>query len=231
VTKKSILVVDDELSIIKLLRANLEDCGYRVLAAMDGAEAVHTFEKEQFDLVILDITMPKMDGFEVCRRLREWSQVPIIMLSAQADEADKVKCLNLGADDYLTKPFGLNELKARINAILRRNKAAGSSPTMSLFKCDNININFAERRVKVNDREVKLTATEYNLLRELVLNANKTLSHSMLLNRVWGPEYSQEKEYVRVFVRRLREELEPEPGNPRYILTVPRVGYQFKTTG
>jgi len=144
---------------------------------------------------------------------------------------DKVKCLELGADDYITKPFGLNELKARINAVLRRNKAADSSPTMSLFKCDNININFAERRVKVNDREVKLTATEYNLLRELVLNANKTLSHSMLLNRVWGPEYSQEKEYVRVFVRRLREELEPEPGNPRYILTVPRVGYQFKTTG
>jgi len=231
VTKKSILVVDDELSIIKLLRANLEDCGYRVLAAMDGAEAVRTFEKEQFDLVILDITMPKMDGFDVCRRLREWSKIPIIMLSARGDEMDKVKCLELGADDYITKPFGLNELKARINAVLRRNKAADSSPTMSLFKCDNININFAERRVKVNDREVKLTATEYNLLRELVLNANKTLSHSMLLNRVWGPEYSQEKEYVRVFVRRLREELEPEPGNPRYILTVPRVGYQFKTTG
>ena len=230
-TKKSILVVDDELSIIKLLRANLEDCGYRVLAAMDGAEAVRTFEKEQFDLVILDITMPKMDGFDVCRRLREWSKIPIIMLSARGDEMDKVKCLELGADDYITKPFGLNELKARINAVLRRNKAADSSPTMSLFKCDNININFAERRVKVNDREVKLTATEYNLLRELVLNANKTLSHSMLLNRVWGPEYSQEKEYVRVFVRRLREELEPEPGNPRYILTVPRVGYQFKTTG
>lgn len=230
-TKKSILVVDDELSIIKLLRANLEDCGYRVLTAMDGAEAVRTFEKEQFDLVILDITMPKMDGFDVCRRLREWSKIPIIMLSARGDEMDKVKCLELGADDYITKPFGLNELKARINAVLRRNKAADSSPTMSLFKCDNININFAERRVKVNDREVKLTATEYNLLRELVLNANKTLSHSMLLNRVWGPEYSQEKEYVRVFVRRLREELEPEPGNPRYILTVPRVGYQFKTTG
>ena len=230
-TKKSILVVDDELSIIKLLRANLEDCGYRVLTAMDGAEAVRTFEKEQFDLVILDITMPKMDGFDVCRRLREWSQVPIIMLSARGDETDKVKCLELGADDYITKPFGLNELKARINAVLRRNKAADSSPTMSIFKCGSININFAERRVKVNDREVKLTATEYNLLRELVLNANKTLSHSMLLNRVWGPEYSQEKEYVRVFVRRLREELEPEPGNPRYILTVPRVGYQFKTTG
>ena len=228
--KTRILVVDDEPVIIKFLRANLESNGYNVLAAVDGAEALQTFEMELPDLVILDIMMPKMDGFEVCRRLREWSQIPVIMLSARGQVTDKVKCLELGADDYITKPFGVNELIARVKAVLRRAEAARTTPSRPSFICDTIEVNFIGRWVKVADREVKLTPTEYNLLRELVVNVNKVLTHSMLLSKVWGVEYTREKEYLRVFIGRLRKGLEPDPENPKYIITVPGVGYRFKTT-
>ncbi len=228
--KPLILVVDDELSIIKFLRANLENNGYRVVAATDGAEALHTIEMELPDLVILDIMMPRMDGFEVCRQLREWSQVPIIMLSAKDDESDKVKCLDLGADDYITKPFGKDELIARVKAVLRRTKAVETTPTRSSFTSGDLQINFAQRQVTVAGEEVKLTPTEYNLLQELVLNAGKVLTHAHLLNKVWGVEYQEEREYLRVFIARLRKQLEPNPEIPKYILTIPGVGYQFKTT-
>ena len=228
--KTRILVVDDELSIIKFLRANLESKGYEVLTAINGAEALQTFEMELPDLVILDIMMPKMDGFEVCRRLREWSQIPIIMLSARGDESDKVKCLDLGADDYITKPFGKDELIARVRAVTRRTETAASMPTQPSFTSGDLEISFAQRRVTVAGKEVKLTPTEYTLLQEFVLNAGKVLTHTHLLNKVWGPEYSEEREYLHVFVRRLRAKLEPAPTNPRYIVTVPGVGYQFKDT-
>jgi len=228
--KTHILVVDDEISIIKFLRANLANKGYKVLAAMSGAEALHIIEAELPHLIILDIMMPKMDGFEVCRRLREWSQIPIIMLSARADERDKVKCLDIGADDYMTKPFGASELIARVRAVLRRTEAKTAAPAQSSFTSDDLEINFAERRVTTAGREVKLTPTEYNLLQELVLNANKVLTHNMLLGRVWGTEYGEEKEYLRVFIGRLRKLLEPDPENSKHILTIPGVGYQFKTT-
>ena len=225
-----ILVVDDELSIIKFLRANLEAKGYKVLAAMDGAEALQTFEMELPDLMILDIMMPKMDGFEVCRRIREWSQTPIIMLSARGDESDKVKCLDLGADDYITKPFGASELIARVRAVLRRTEAIATTPTRPSFTSGDLQISFAQRQVTVAGKEVKLTPTEYSLLQELVLNAGKVLTHTHLLNKVWGPEYRDEREYLHVFVRRLRTKLEPAPTNPRYIMTVPGIGYQFTDT-
>ena len=228
--KPRILVVDDELSIIKFLRANLEAKGYNVLAAMDGAQALQTFEMELPDLVVLDIMMPKMDGFEVCRRLREWSQVPVIMLSALGDEGDKVKCLDLGADDYITKPFGASELIARVRAVLRRTEGAGTIPTQPSFTSGDLEINFVKRRVTVAGNEVKLTPTEYALLQEFVLNAGKVLTHTYLLNKVWGSEYREDTQYLHVFVRRLRAKLEPDPTNPRYILTVPGVGYQFKDT-
>ena len=228
--KTRILVVDDELSIVKFLRANLEARGFEVLAALNGAEALHTFEMEMADLVILDIMMPRMDGFEVCRRLREWSQVPIIMLSAKGDESDKVKCLDLGADDYITKPFGKDELIARVKAVLRRTETAAPTPTTPSFTCGDLQVNFVRREVTVANNEVRLTPTEYTLLQEFVLNAGKVLTHTYLLNRVWGPEYRDEREYLHVFVRRLRAKLEPDPANPRYILTVPGVGYQFKDT-
>ena len=226
--KMRILVVDDELSIIKFLRANLETKGYDVLTAMDGAQALQTVEMELPDLVILDIMMPKMNGFEVCRQLREWSQIPIIMLSARGDEKDKVKCLDLGADDYITKPFGASELIARVSAVLRRTEKVVSLPTQSSFTSGDLKINFAKRQVTVADKEVKLTPTEYALLQELALNAGKVLTHTHLLNKVWGQEYRDERQYLHVFVRRLRDKLEPDPTNPRYIMTVPAVGYRFQ---
>jgi len=226
-SKTRILVVDDELSIIKFLRANLESKGYEVLAAMDGAEALQTFEMELPDLVILDIMMPKTDGFEVCRQLREWSQVPIIMLSARGDESDKVKCLDLGADDYITKPFGASELIARVRAALRRTEAA-TIPSQPSFASGDLQISFAQRRVTIAGKEVKLTPTEYSLLQEFVLNAGKVLTHTHLLNKVWGSEYREDTQYLHVFVRRLRAKLEADPTNPRYITTVPGVGYEFK---
>ena len=228
--KTCILVVDDEISIIKFLRANLESKGYEVLAAMNGAEALQIFEMELPDLVILDIMMPKMDGFEVCRRIREWSKVPIIMLSARGDEEDKVKCLDLGADDYTTKPFGANELIARVRAVLRRTKEGAAKPTQSLFTNRDLKVNFAQRKVTIAGKEVKLTPTEYNLLQEFVLNAGKVLTHTHLLNKVWGPEYRDEREYLHVFIPRLRAKLETDPANPKYITTVSGVGYQFTDT-
>jgi two-component system KDP operon response regulator KdpE len=228
--KTCILVVDDEPGIVRFVRANLEDKGYRVLTAMDGSEALRKIEMELPDLVILDIMMPKMDGFEVCRRLREWSQIPTIMLSARGDETDKVKCLDLGADDYLTKPFGTRELLARVRAVLRRTEATKTVSTQPLFTSGDLRISFAQRQVTVAGKEVKLTPTEYSLLQEFVLNAGKTLTHSYLLDRVWGPEYRDEREYLHVFVHRLRTKLEPDATNPKYIMTVPGVGYRFRDT-
>ena len=225
-----VLIVDDDLTIIKFLRANLKAEDYETLTAMDGAEALQTIERELPDLVILDIMMPKMDGFEVCRRLREWSQIPIIMLSARGDVFDKVKCLNLGADDYITKPFGVGELIARVRTVLRRTEAAGTIPTQPSFTSGDLEINFVARRVTAAGEEVKLTPTEYALLQELVLNAGKVLTHTHLLNKVWGLEYREERQYLHVFIRRLRTKLEPDLTNPRYIITVPDIGYQFKAT-
>ncbi len=229
--KKRILVVDDEINIIKFLRANLEEKGYEVLAAMDGAAALQVFEKEVPDLVLLDIMMPKLDGFEVCRRLREWTHTPIIMLSARANEGDKVKCLDIGADDYITKPFGAAELLARVNATLRRSEITNAKPAGPSFVCGDLTVNFAGRQVTVAGKEIKLTPTEYNLLQEFVLNVGKVLTHTYLLNKVWGPEYHDETEYLHVFARRLRMKLEHDPAEPKLIMTVPGVGYQFQNAG
>ena len=229
--KKRILTVDDELSILKFLRSNLEDRGYTVISATNGEEALHMIEMELPDLIILDVMMPKMDGFEVCRQLREWSQIPIIMLSAMGDEKDKVRCLDLGADDYIVKPFGANELIARVSAVLRRVKTASVSPTKSTVTSGDLVINFAARQVTRAGLEIKLTPTEYALLQELAVNTGKVLTHTHLLNKVWGPEYREEREYLHVFVRRLRSKLEPDPNSPKHILTVSGVGYQFADPG
>ena len=172
--------------------------------------------------------MPKMDGFEVCHRLREWSQIPIIMLSARGDEEDKVRCLDMGADDYISKPFGVDELLARVRVVFRRAQAFGAVPSQPSFISGDLEINFAQRRVTVAGTEIKLTPTEFRLLQELVLNAGKVLTHIHLLNKVWGPEYREEKEYLHTFVRRLRRKLESDSMEPSYILSVPGVGYQFK---
>ncbi len=222
-----ILIVDDDLVIIKFLRANLKASDYDTLTAMDGAEALEVIERELPDLVILDIMMPNMDGFEVCRQLREWSRLPVIMLSARGDATDKVKCLNLGADDYITKPFGVGELIARVRSMLRRTEATAIS-TQPSFTSGDLKINFAQRQVIIAGNEVKLTPTEYRLLEEFVVNAGKVLTHKYLLNKVWGPEYGEEKEYLHTFVHRLRRNLEPDRTKPRYLVSVPGVGYQFK---
>ena len=223
-----ILIVDDDPIIRKFVRANLEARDYETLMAIDGAEAFRVVEKELPDLIILDIMMPNVDGFEFCQRLREWSGIPIIMLTARGELTDKVRCLDMGADDYLTKPFGVEELLARVRAVLRRTVAAHTTPSPPNFELGNVNINFTERRVTVAGREVKMTPTEYSLLRELVLNADKVLTHAILLGKVWGPEYSQEREYLRVFIGRLRRVIEPNPEKPAYILTVSGVGYRLK---
>ncbi len=228
--KTRILIVDDELSIIKYLRSNLENHDYQVLTAMDGSDAIQVVEMEMPDLIILDIMMPKMDGYEVCRRIREWSQMPIIMLSALGDEMDKVKCLNLGADDYITKPFGSKELIARVQAVLRRNEKSPHLPGQASFTSGNLVINFVKHQVNIGDKEVKLTPTEYNLLQEMALNAGKVLPYTHLLNKVWGSDYRDEKEYLHVFIGRLRAKLESNIDAPEYIVTVPRVGYILQTS-
>ncbi len=224
--KTHIMVVDDDPAIVRLLSANLKARGYRISPAVDGEEALEVMEKDFVDLIILDLMMPKVDGGEVCRRIREWSGVPIIVLSARGDEKDKVRCLELGADDYLTKPFGIAELIARVKTALRHSDKA-VAPVQSTFNCGDLEINFAMRRVIVGGREVKLTPTEYSVLQQLAVNNNKVLTHAMLLQSVWGNEYSSEREYLRVFIGRLRKKIEPDYKNPTYIQTVPGVGYHF----
>lgn len=228
--KKRILIVDDDPAILRLLSTNLKARGYEIYTAVDGEESLEAVQKDFIDLIILDLMMPKVDGVEVCRRIRQWSDVPIIILSARGDENDKVKCLELGADDYLTKPFGIAELLARIKTAFRHRGDPTVSPAQSTFVCDGMEINFAKRRVTVDGREITLTPTEYALLQHLAVNSDKVLTHSMLLQSVWGNEYSSEKEYLRVFVGRLRRKLEPDPKNPRYIQTIPGVGYHISST-
>lgn len=225
--KQHVLVVDDDQSILRFLSANLKARGYEVTTAMDGVKALGVMEKELVDLIVLDIMMPGMDGVEVCRRVREWSHVPIIMLTARGDEKDKVKCLELGADDYLTKPFGVGELMARIRTAFRHSDSSKATPAQSVFKCDEMEINFAMRRVTVCGTEINLTPTEYSLLQQLVVNADKVLTHRMLLQSVWGSQYGLEREYLRVFVNRLRKKLEIGTENAHHIVTVPGVGYRF----
>jgi len=221
--------VDDDPAILRLLSTNLKARGYEIFTATDGAESLEAVQKDFIDLIILDLMMPKVDGVEVCRRVREWSDVPIIILSARGDENDKVKCLELGADDYLTKPFGIAELMARIKTAFRHRGDPTVSPAQSSFACDGLEINYARRRVTVDGKEITLTPTEFALLQHLAVNSDKVLTHSMLLQSVWGNEYSSEKEYLRVFVGRLRRKLEPDPKNPKYIQTIHGVGYQIAT--
>jgi len=222
-----ILVVDDEVAIARVLRSCLKAKGFETLASRNGTEAIQIIERESPDLLILDIMMPDMDGFEVLRRVREWSQIPIIMLSALGNEEDKVKCLNLGADDYLSKPCGINELIARVKAVLRRVTSAGV-PGQPVLTSGGISIDFAKRRVAVAGREVKLTPTEYSLLKELAVDAGKVFTHMELLRRVWGAEYGLELEYLHVFIGRLRAKLEPDPKNPQYIKTISGIGYMLQ---
>ncbi len=224
--KTRVMVVDDEPETTKYVAANLRARGYEVITAHDGREALKLFAETPVDLIILDIMMPGPDGFEVCRAIRQQSDVPIIMLSARGQERDIVRALNLGADDYLTKPFGVEEMLARVQAVLRRASRTSYAPRPPL-RAGDLEIDFGERRVTVRGQEVDLTPTEYDLLAHLALNAGRVLTHRTLLQSVWGPEYGDETEYLWVYIRRLRQKIEPDPQRPRYILTKPGVGYTF----
>jgi DNA-binding response OmpR family regulator len=225
--KASVLVVDDEPHVLKLVKANLETSGYRVLTAADGKEAVKTVEKDLPDLVILDLMLPKMDGYAVCQQIREFSTVPIIMLTARSAQIDLVHGFEVGADDYLTKPFSVTELLMRVQAVLRRSKWPEEILTRQGFKAGPIEIDFGQHRVLSNEEEVRLTPTEYRLLAYLASNANRVTTHRELLRAVWGPEYGEETEYLRVYVRYLRQKLEPIPSEPRYLLTQAGAGYML----
>jgi DNA-binding response OmpR family regulator len=225
--KASVLVVDDEPHVLKLVKANLETSGYRVLTAADGEAAVKTVEKDLPDLVILDLMLPKMDGYAACRQIREFSTVPIIMLTARSAQVDLVHGFEVGADDYLTKPFSVTELLMRVQAVLRRSKWPEEILTRQGFKAGPIEIDFGQHRVLADGEEIKLTPTEYRLLAYLASNANRVTTHRELLRAVWGPEYGEETEYLRVYIRYLRQKLEPVPSEPRYLLTQPGAGYML----
>jgi DNA-binding response OmpR family regulator len=226
IRKTTILLIDDDPQLIRLVRANLESDRYRVLTALDAEAARQLLDAEKVDLVILDIMLPEVDGYEICRRIREFSGVPIIMLTARSEDEDKVKGLRLGADDYLTKPFNLGELLARVEAVLRRARPTEEGKPR-VYCCDDIVVDFNRRRVTVKDTEVSLTLTEYKLLCELVSHAGRVLLHRELLTKVWGAEYQEENDYLRAYIRHLRRKIESDPHRPRYIISKPGIGYLF----
>jgi DNA-binding response OmpR family regulator len=224
--KTRILVVDDEVNILKYMRANLEASGYEVLTAGDGFEALQIFERELPDLVILDLRMPKMDGFEVCRRIREFAQTPIIVLTTLGSQEDKIKCFDLGADDYVTKPFSKNELLARVKALLRRTTLWDERPEPALHFHDLV-IDFAQHRVTLGSQDVKLTATEYKLLSYLARNVGRLITPEQILEKVWGEEYVGETHLLHVAMARLRQKLGDDAKEPRFIVTKIGIGYMF----
>lgn len=219
-----ILVVDDEPQIRRVLRATLSAEGYAIVEACDGEAALAEFRRERPDLVLLDMNMPGIDGLATCRELRAGSGAPIIMLTVRSSEKDKVRSLDAGADDYVTKPFSMEELLARIRAALRR---AAPNEALAPVATKDLKIDFESRAVTVRGEPVHLTPKEFELLRHLVAHQGKPLSHRRLLQAIWGPDYGDETEYLRVTVNQLRKKIEPEPSRPRYILTEPWVGYRF----
>jgi two-component system KDP operon response regulator KdpE len=221
-----ILVVDDEPQIRRVLRATLTGHGYEFYEARTGEEALDAIRANRFDLVLLDVNMPGIGGLETCRAIRNGSEVSIIMLTVRDSEHDKVAALDAGADDYITKPFSTPELMARIRAALRRMPSSPEGGPHSV-QLDNIEINLATRRVVSNGREVRLTPKEFGLLQYLLANPNVPIPHGRLLQAVWGPDYGDQVEYLRVFMNQLRKKIEPDPAHPRYLLTEPWVGYRF----
>jgi two-component system KDP operon response regulator KdpE len=221
------LLVEDDPNIVDLIRSNLAVRGFDTVICTDGARALQLLETEEPDIVLLDLMLPEADGFDLCRQIRERSSVAVIVVSARGGERDKVTALNMGADDYMTKPFSVEELLARITATLRRTRSAGATePAPAVLSAGDVVIDLANQQVTKAGSPVHLTPTEFALLRELVTNRGKLLTHAHLLRRVWGPGYQTETEYVRVYVRRLRSKLEGENGEP-LIVTAPRAGYRF----
>jgi two-component system KDP operon response regulator KdpE len=220
-----ILVVDDEQAIRRFLRTALGAHDYRVYEAANGQEALEEMVAHRPDIVIVDLGLPDMDGIEVIRRLREWSEIPIIVLSVRDQDQDKIGALDIGADDYLTKPFSIGELMARMRVALRRSAQTTQEP---VYEIDGLVIDLGRRTVLAGGKDVQLTPTEYDLLRVLVTNAGRVLTHRQLLRQVWGNQYELETHLLRVNISNLRHKIEPEPGRPQYILTEPGVGYRMR---
>ena len=221
----TILVVDDEPQIRRTLRTTLSNVGYMVIEARSGEQALESLREERPELVLLDVNMPGLGGVEACREIREHSDVAIIMLTVRDTERDKIRALDAGADDYVVKPFSMDELISRIRAALRRTSCAEPLPS---FVSDDLEIDFERRNVLVRDLPVRLTPKEFELLRHLVGSQGKPLEHRRLLQMIWGPDYGDETEYLRVFINQLRKKIEPDPANPKYIHTDPWVGYRFE---
>ena len=224
-----ILVVEDEAQMRRFLRASLANHGYRVVEATNGNEALTLARGHNPELVILDLGLPDMDGLEVAKRLREWMTAPIIVVSARGQEDDKVRALDEGADDYLTKPFGTGELMARIRVALRHAARAGVASTEPVIVVGDIKLDLDKRTVHVASSEIHLTPIEYTLLTCLMKNAGKVLTHRHLLKEVWGPSYATQTQYLRVYMTQLRHKLERDAARPKYLVTEPGVGYRFKT--
>ena len=223
-----VLVVDDEKTLRDFVCRNLEVRGYDVVVASTGLEALAVFTTQNVDLVILDLMMPRMDGLETTRRIRQRSMVPIIILTALDEESDKIKAFDLGADDYLTKPFGVGELLARVKAVLRRSRWTEPPTRQGHFIHGDIAVNLERHATTVRGQEIKLTPTEFNLLAYLMEHAGKVLPHQAILKNVWGPEYGEETEYLRVYVGHLRQKIEQDPSRPIYLVTERGIGYRFE---
>lgn len=224
-TNATVLVVDNEPQIRRVLRTMLSSQGYSVVEAKSGDEAIDKVRGERVDLILLDVNMPGVSGIETCAEIRRLGDTPIIMLTVRNSERDKVQALDAGADDYIVKPFGADELMARLRAALRRAGPVESPPP---FVSDDLIVDFQKRSVTVKGEPVRLTPKEFDLLRSLVANQGKALPHRRLLQAVWGPDYGEETEYLRVFINKLRKKIEPDPGRPRYIHTEPWIGYRFE---
>ncbi len=228
----TILVVDDEESLRDFVRRNLERRGYKVFTAANGLEALANFERENIELVILDVMMPSMDGLETIRRIRQSSTVPLIVLSALGEEKDKIQALNLGADDYLTKPFGVGELLARVKAVQRRARWSSATPIRGHEQIvrGEIVVDIIRHRVQVRGDKIELTPTEFNLLVYLMENTGRLLTHEAILKSIWGAEYGREAEYLRVYIGRLRQKIEVDPVKPQYLKTAHGYGYYFESS-
>jgi len=224
-TNATILIVDDEPQIRRVMKTTLTSQGYAVIESPTGDDALEKIRSNKPDLVLLDVNMPGRSGLDTCREIRESSDVPIIMLTVRNTERDKVQALDAGADDYVVKPFGIEELMARIRAALRR---ASPSESVAPFQSADLKIDFDRRAVNVKGNAVRLTPKEFELLRHLVANQGKALGHRRLLQAIWGPDYGEETEYLRVFINQLRKKIEPDPHHPRYIHTEPWIGYRFE---
>ncbi|MBQ6377070.1 MAG: response regulator transcription factor [Lachnospiraceae bacterium] len=226
---KKVLVVDDEKLIVKGIRFSLEQDGFEVTCAYDGEEALEKAKETEYDIILLDLMLPKITGLDVCQQIRGFSNVPIIMLTAKGEDMDKILGLEYGADDYITKPFNILEVKARIKAILRRSQKPEKAEEPKVFETEGLKVDCDSRRVFVSDKEINLTAKEFDLLELLVFNPNKVYSRENLLNIIWGYEYPGDVRTVDVHIRRLREKIEKNPSEPRFVHTKWGVGYYFQS--